>query len=389
MKNQETLYQFLPRQTRKLIQYQNKIPQPLCPQKEGWANLESSASIYGGIGNDEIFHKYPDPLASKLCRQLGEHHQLDTNQICVGNGSTELVDLILRTFCNPTQDQILSFSPMANRLQHLARLNSLNLEILPLEVDFQLPILNENQLDCTVNKIIYIENPNTIIGSALSQFDIIDVVSQFEGIVVIDESAIDYNPQNSLVSLVNEYPNLIVLQSFSRAWGLAGLRVGVALASAEIIKLLRLVQPPFSVNTIAQQVATKALYIIDKKDRLVEKVIAQREKLKTDLAQLSVVKKVYESESNTLLLKVDNAKELTAYLFEEELIAILDVSHQVGTENCVRITVGLEIDNLRLLNALKNMNYKKSGSRKFLKKITSTLRRASSFLGVFKKIMSV
>jgi len=317
MENKEKLYNFLPKHIRKLAQAKENLPQPVV-SKDGYLSMETSISLLGTVGTDENYSSYPDSQAKKLKNQLAEYAKMDSNQICIANGSSELIDLAIRVFCNPNKDSILCFSPAKQEVQDFARMHAVEVDVLDLEQNFDLPIYEIRKAIKDTTKVIFIENPNQILGNCYASFDIVDLVTTFDGLVVIDESAIDYVVDKSLVSLVNTCNNAIVIQSFSGAWGLAGLPVGMAYAQPEIINVLNLLKPPFSVNVMAQQMAVRALYVADQKDRVVERTIEQREQIKTVLAKLPAVKKVHDSETNTLLIEVENAEEMTIHLRKEE-----------------------------------------------------------------------
>lgn len=385
MKTAEELYQFLPRHIKKLVKA--KLEQTIhTPMKEGYLNLESAISLWGTIGTDELLNQHPDSQALKLRNQLAEHHKLSPDQICVGNGSTELIDLVMRTFCNPGEDAVLCLTPGNLRVKNFARMNALDLIEIPLHPQFDLPIFEIRKAITEQTKLIFIENPNHILGTCFANFDLVDLVADFNGIVVIDESAIDYAIENSLISMINTFQNVIIVQSFSKAWGLAGLPVGVAYSQNEIIKILQLLKVPFSVNVAAQRAALKALYVADQKDRVITRTIEQREQLIPALEKFSFVKKVHPSQTNTLVIEVDNAPAVVNYLRQEEQIIVLDVSTIPGLENCIRINIGQGIDNLRLLKALKDMPSKTGGAKFFWKTLSNTLKQASVYLGMFKKI---
>ncbi len=379
MNSKADLHLWLPRHIRKIVQQKEKQPTPLDAQRIGWVDMSSSNSSSKSIGTEQSYFQYPDLKATKLKGQLAVHHELPSTYIALGNGSTGVLDTILRSFCVPTEHGIVSFSPIQQRLQHLADVQALDVLALPLEPDGQLPILESDKIEAT-NRLIYIENPNHIRGSLVSSFDVADIVTKFDGIVVIDESAIDYSSTYSLASLVETCPNLIVIHSFSGAWGLAGLRIGYALANPAIIEVLEAVQSPFTISGMAQEAATQALYVADKRDRVVEQVLLEKQKLLLALSLLPVVKKVHDSHTNTILIEVNEPAALVDYLYQEEKIALLDVSNLVGCANCVRITVGQELDNMRLLNALKDVKYNKIKSGQWM----GLLRRAGSILGMIK-----
>lgn len=388
MDTPESLFNSLPRHIRKLVRAKDQSPQkhPIA-HKEGHLSLDSSISLWGTIGTDEDFSAYPDNEITKLKGELASYAELEADQICVGNGATELVDLVLRMFCNPNSDNVICFSPSNQRFQHFASMNALEVREVELGTNFELPIYEVDRAIDENTKVIFIENPNQITGSFFAQYDIVDFVTKFDGVVVIDESAIDYAADKSLASMVALCNNVIVIQSLSRAWGLAGLRIGMAYAQLEIIRILDLLRPAYSVNMMAQKMATKALYVKEQKDRVVVRTIEQRKKLKDALEKLPAVIKIHDSETNTLLIEVADAEEMCEHLRKEEQIIVLNVSSMVGLENCIRISVGQGIDNMRVIKAFKDMPYKTSTSRLFWKSVSQTLRKASVFFGVFKKIL--
>lgn len=388
MEHSENLNKWLPRHIRKLVASKAALDkEPIL--KEGFLNAHRPTGLHGTVGSDEDYSQRPDRKANRLKEELTAHVHLNKQQICIGNGSTELVDLVIRTFCHPGKDRILSFQPSSARIEHFAQMQALELDLLELGHNFEMPIYEVRKRISEATKMLFIENPNHITGSCFANFDIVDLVTSFDGIVVIDESAIDYCPDQSLVSILKDCSNVIIIQSFSRAWGLAGLPVGMAYASPEIIQVLNLLKPPFSVNTMAQKIATKALYVAEQKERVITKTIEEREQVKTALEKLPVVLEVFESETNTLLLKVEDAEIMTKHLQKEELIHVLNVSNLPGLENCIRITIGKGLDNMRLVKAFKDMPSKTAGPRLFWKAVSGTLRQAGSFLGVFKKIFGV
>lgn len=388
MEHSEDLNQWLPKHIRKLVAAKAALAEaPVL--KEGFLNAHRPTGLYKTVGTDEDHSQRPDINATRLKEELTAHVHLNSQQICIGNGSTELIDLVIRTFCHAGKDRILGFQPSSARMAHFAQMQALELDLLELGHNFELPIYEVRKRISESTKMLFIENPNHITGSCFANFDMVDLVTSFDGIVVIDESAIDYSSDKSLVSILKDCSNLIIIQSFSRAWGLAGLPVGMAYASPEIIQVLNLLKPPFSVNTMAQKMAKKALYVADQKERIVTKTIQEREQVKAVLQKLPAVLEVFESETNTLLLRVEDADSMTEHLKKEELIHVLNVSALPGLENCIRISIGKGLDNMRLVKAFKDMPSKTAGPRLFWKAVSGTLRQASSFLGVFKKILGV
>ncbi len=388
MEHTEKINEWIPKYIRKLVASKEALVETL-DIKAGFLNAHRPTGLYGTVGTDEDYSQRPDIKATRLKEELAAYTNLTPQQICIGNGSTELIDLVIRTFCHVGQDHIIGFQPSNNRLKHFAKMQALEIDLLELGHNFEMPIYEVRKSITEATKLLFIENPNHITGSCFANFDIVDLVTSFDGIVVIDESAIDYAPNQSLVSIINECSNVIIIQSFSRAWGLAGLPVGMAYASPEIIRILNILKPPFSVNTVAQKMATKALYVPDQKARIVTRTIEERAQVKTMLEKLPAVLEVFDSETNTLLIKVEDASIMAQHLRKEELIHVLNVSDLPGLDNCIRITIGKGLDNMRLVKAFKDMPIKTSGSRLFWKAVSGTLRQASSFLGIFKKILGV
>jgi histidinol-phosphate aminotransferase len=265
-------------------------------------------------------------------------------------------------------------------------LNGLVLDEVALNDDFQLSVFQAKHYIKEETKILYLSNPNPISGVALRGLDMIDMIDDFKGIVIVDESNIGYNSQNSLLEYLDSYPNLIIIQSFSNVWGMAGLRLGAIFASPQIIDVVNTVKAAFNVNAVAQEIATRALRIPEQRDRVVAQTIAAREKLTEELSKFKFVLEIYKSEANYLLVKVDKPKQLLNYL-EDEHIYVYDASGLPACENALRIKVGNDEENRRLIKILKEMAAKTSPARMIIKKIGQTLQRASVFLGFFKKIM--
>lgn len=385
MPSEFKLYELLPRHTRKILNAKHKGTKiPHFDEKV--LGLDKKESAWGSVGTDEDYHLYPDPKAESLRAELAEHFRVDAPKILVGNGTDALLDLIMRTFCTSGKDHILGFAPHSADLKHFACLNSLILEEVNLNSLFQMSIFKVRSQINEHTKILFMSNPNPISGVSLRGIDMVDLIEDFDGLVVVDESDIEYMPENSLLEYLDTYPNLIILRSFSNAWGLAGLRLGVAFASAEITRVLHLVKPPFSVNSVAQTAGIKAIRVADQKDRYVAETVVERNRLKEKLQKLKFVEEVYASDANFLLLRVEKAEQLEEYLRDEK-IAVLNVSHLHNCQNCLRITVGLPEDNQRLLKALREMPSKTAPARIFLKKLGKSLQKASVFMGFFKKII--
>ncbi|RLJ68910.1 histidinol-phosphate aminotransferase [Lacinutrix venerupis] len=298
-------------------------------------------------------NRYPDPQQSKIKEKLSTIKSVETNQIFIGNGSDEVIDLAFRIFCEPGKDKVLTFIPTYGMYDVSANINNIEVIKQPLINDFQIN-LNQLQpyLDFQDVKIIFICSPNNPTGNTINTDDIEYILENFNGIVIVDEAYIDFSSQASFIKNINKFNNLIVSQTFSKAWGLAGVRVGVAYASEAIIALYNRVKPPYNVSTLNQEVVLECLNNQSEVSKNIETILSERTKLKDALNQLSIVKKIYPTDANFLLVEVDNADKTYQYLIDKKVI-IRNRNTQV--ENCIRITVGTAVENQKLIEALKNI----------------------------------
>ena len=313
--------------------------------KEG-VFLDANESPFGEL------NRYPDPYQKDLKQRLAELKKVDTNNIFVGNGSDEVIDLAFRIFCNPGLDKALSFSPTYGMYDVSAAINNVELLKLPLNQGFQInlekvkPYLTDSSI-----KLIFICSPNNPTGNLMNKSDIEFVLSNFNGIVIIDEAYIDFTKGESLIGLINQYNNLIVSQTFSKAWGLAAARVGLAYANKEIITFYNKVKPPYNVSDLNQKAALKALDNISSYQNNLDIIITEKEKLKTDLEQLNLIKEIHPSDANFLLIEVENADDIYAILVNQQIITR---NRNKQVPNCIRISVGAP-EEKRLIKALKNI----------------------------------
>ena len=296
-------------------------------------------------------NRYPDPQQKEIKEKLATLKTVETNQIFIGNGSDEVIDLAFRIFCEPGKDKVLTFSPTYGMYDVSANINNIEVIKQPLINDFQIS-LNQLQpyLDFEDIKIIFICSPNNPTGNSINPEDIEYVLENFEGIVIVDEAYIDFSAQASFIKNINKYNNLIVSQTFSKAWGLAGVRVGVAYASEDIIKVYNRVKPPYNVSTLNQEAVLKSLNNFETVTENIQIILDERTKLKEALSKLSIVKNIYPTDANFLLVEVENANKTYQYLIEEKVI-IRNRNTQV--ENCIRITIGTPEENKKLIEALK------------------------------------
>lgn len=318
--------------------------------------LDANENPYGtpGIASQPIaFHRYPDPHQTKLKKRIAEIKEIEAGHIFLGNGSDEAIDLIIRAFCNPKEDNIVINSPTYGMYQVVAEINEVVVREALLTTNFQ---LDYQQIAAVVDehtKIIFFCSPNNPTGNTLSRKEIIQWIKNFDGLVVVDEAYIDFTDTPTFIEALGEFPNLIVLQTLSKAWGMAALRLGMAFASPEIISILNKIKPPYNINGLTQQKALEVLENPNQKEKIVSQIVEQRQKLSKDLQALPLVEYIYPSDANFLLVKVKEAPSVFHYLIAEKII-VRDRSQVILCEGCLRITVGTEEENQLLIKKLQS-----------------------------------
>lgn len=300
------------------------------------------------------YNRYPDPLQWKVKEKLAALKGVDPRQIFLGNGSDEPIDLIIRAFCEPNQDSILITEPTYGMYKVCAEVNAVKVQQVLLTPDFDLDLeAIPNTFDATT-KVIFLCSPNNPTGNLLSREKIIEVLKRFYGLVIIDEAYIDFTGSKSFLGELKKYPNLVVLQTFSKAWGLAGLRLGMCFASEEIISVLNKIKYPYNVNVRTQELALDALENAYRKDIWVDEILKERTWLNSELNALACVEKVFPTDANFILVRVKDAQSTYQYLMDNRII-VRDRSRVNLCYNCLRITVGTPEENKRLIEALKQL----------------------------------
>ncbi|WP_272148675.1 histidinol-phosphate transaminase [Tenacibaculum aiptasiae] len=298
-------------------------------------------------------NRYPDPQQKSIKEKLSEIKEINTNQIFVGNGSDEVIDLAFRILCEPGKDKALTFSPTYGMYDVSAGINDVELIKQPLLADFQ---INLNQLEPYLEmdevKLIFICSPNNPTGNIINKEDIEYILENFNGVVIIDEAYIDFSTKESLVTEIKNYPNLIVSQTFSKAWGLAGARVGIAYASSKIIDLYNKVKPPYNVSSLNQNAVLVSLNNQTKFEIEKNIILIEREKVITQLSQLPMVKTIYPTEANFVLVEVEKVNELYKDLVKKKIITR---NRNSVINDCLRITIGSPEENQKLINALQEL----------------------------------
>ncbi|GAC1594162.1 MAG: histidinol-phosphate transaminase [Ginsengibacter sp.] len=299
------------------------------------------------------FNRYPDPLQWQLKFAVTKIKGVPAENIFVGNGSDEVIDLAFRIFCEPKLDNVIVCPPTYGMYEVSGNINDVEIRKINLTPEFQLDtesVLNEID-DRT--KIIFICSPNNPTGNSLERQEIELLINNFNGLIIIDEAYINFSKQKSFIQELTEYPNLLVMQTLSKAWGLASLRVGLAFASLEIIDLFNKVKPPYNINQASQSLAIEALESTAQVNEWIKMIVYERVLLMEKLSKYDFVKEVFESDANFILMRVKDAKELYGYLSSHGII-VRNRSKDPLCENCLRITVGTPEENqtlLKLLNA--------------------------------------
>jgi len=319
---------------------------------EGGIFLDANEiSMEGKETND--LNRYPDPLQLKLKDKLSKIKGISSDRIFIGNGSDEAIDILIRAFCEPGKDEVIICPPTYGMYEVAANINNIKITKAPLTAElFQLDIKNILRSISKNTKLMFLCCPNNPSGNGVKWKDIKSLLEKFNGLVIVDEAYIDFASYGSLIPELKNYPNLVILQTLSKAWALAGIRVGLAFASKEIISVFNKIKSPYNVNSVSQEIAIKALTDQKTIKAWIKKIISEREKLSIGLLNFEFIVKVYPSETNFLLVKTTNALKLYNFLLDNKII-VRNRSTVSLCEECLRITVGTRKENNVLLSTLK------------------------------------
>jgi histidinol-phosphate aminotransferase len=336
----------------------------LKPYSSARDEFKGEASIFldaneNSLGSPLVkwYNRYPDPLQLKVKEKIAFIKKISVDQIFLGNGSDEAIDLLYRCFCEPGIDEVVIFPPTYGMYEVSANINNVKLNRVPLTEQFQLDLEALEQAIKPSTKIIWICSPNNPTGNSIDREAIEMILNNFDGLVVIDEAYINFSRQKSWLSDLQDYPNLVILQTLSKAWGLAGIRLGMAFASPEIIGYLNKVKPPYNISEPVQELAVKALEEIGQVNDMIVTLVNERQNMVSSLLQNEEVVKIYPSDANFLLVKFKDASGLYKY-FVEQGIVVRDRSNVILCEGCLRITVGTPLENTKLLESLNSFNQK-------------------------------
>jgi len=300
------------------------------------------------------WNRYPDPRQIKLKTRVSEIKNIAVPKIFLGNGSDEPIDLLYRAFCEPARDNVVSINPTYGMYRVAADTNNVAVKLVPLSAEFEVDadaVLKEVNAD---TKIIFLCSPNNPSGNALENNSMLRIINGFNGIVVVDEAYIDFCPEKSLLPMLDQYPNLVILQTFSKAWGMAGLRLGMAFAQEAIIEVLSRIKYPYNLSILTQQKGLELLLDEKQKTDWVAIILKEREKMIENLKKYPFVVKVYPTDANFVLVKTHDPRGIYQYLVDEKII-VRDRSSIFLCEGCLRISIGSAQENATLIEALDEL----------------------------------
>ncbi|MGY3793076.1 histidinol-phosphate transaminase [uncultured Aquimarina sp.] len=299
-------------------------------------------------------NRYPDPQQRSLKAVLSEQKNISTDCILLGNGSDEVLDLLFRAFCEPKVDNIITLPPTYGMYNVLANTNDIENRKVLLNDNFEPNVAKILDTVDHQTKMIFLCSPNNPTGNSFSEKSIVDILENFNGLVVIDEAYIDFSSQETWIGKIKECPNLIITQTLSKAYGMAGIRLGLCYASKEVIGVLNKIKPPYNVNELTQRKALERVEDVASVEREVDNILQEREKIMVALEEISFIEKIYKSDANFVLVKVDDANSRYNQLLEKGIV-IRNRTTQPLCENTLRFTVGTTIENQKLIEALKSL----------------------------------
>ncbi len=340
----------------------NKLVRPniknLTPYSSARDEFSGEAKVFLDANENSLgspltkwYNRYPDPHQQQLKQAIAFVKSIAVEHIFLGNGSDECIDLLYRSFCEPGKDNVIICPPTYGMYEVSANINDVEIRKAPLLDDFQLDLIHLENLVDENTKLIWICSPNNPTGNSITRADVEAVLNNFNGLVVIDEAYINFAKQKSFIQELNDYPNLVILQTFSKAWGLAALRLGMAFASTQIIEVLNKVKPPYNINQATQDLALKALEEVGQVNDMIKILVDMRNALAEVFAEIPIVEKVYPSDANFLLVKIKDARKVYEYLLTKGIV-VRDRSNVKLCDDCLRITIGTEKENTLLIDAI-------------------------------------
>lgn len=318
--------------------------------------LDANENSYGSpLPEAEGLNRYPHPIPKELRARIAKWRDVEPEQVFTGVGSDEAIDLLIRIFCEPGKGSVLITPPTYGMYNVSAKIHDVSVHAVPLDDSFQLQteaILEKARVEGP--SILFLCSPNNPTGNDLDRTQVLKLIELFPGLVVVDEAYIDFSKQESMATMVRQYPNLVVLQTFSKSFGLAGIRLGLAFAAPNVIEWMQKVKPPYNINTLTARMALKAFDRLEMVRFHITEIRKERERLAISLSKLPTVETVYPSQANFLLFRIRNAKEVWKTLTEQGII-IRYRGNEPGCDNCLRATIGLPDENDRLIRALQSI----------------------------------
>jgi len=299
------------------------------------------------------YNRYPDPLQIKVKEKISGIKNVPVQNIFLGNGSDECIDVLIRAVCEPGKDNLLICPPTYGMYEVSANINDVALRKVPLTPAFQLDLPAIEKAIDDQTKLIFLCSPNNPTGNSFIREDIEMILNNYFGLVVIDEAYINFSRQQSFLQELSDYPNLVVMQTLSKAWGLAALRIGMSFASTEIINVMNKIKPPYNINQASQELALEALDEVGQVNDMIREIVKEREALSGELSKIPFVQKIYPSDANFLLVKMVNARGIYEALLKQQIV-VRDRSRVVLCDDCLRITVGTPSENSILVKALND-----------------------------------
>jgi histidinol-phosphate aminotransferase len=299
-------------------------------------------------------NRYPDPQQNSVKLALAELKKVNVNQILLGNGSDEVLDLLFRAFCEPSKDNVITLPPTYGMYGVLADLNAIENREVVLNSDFQPNVKSILESVDANTKIIFLCSPNNPTGNSFSNKSISELLDNFDGLIVLDEAYIDFSEKESWLTKIEKYPNLVITQTLSKAFGMAGIRVGILYASASIIAILNKIKPPYNINVLSQEKALERIKDSDKNSLEIQSILENKRELLEQLSKIKYIEKIFPSDANFVLIKVDDASKRYNQLIDFGIV-IRNRTTQLLCENCLRITIGTKSENEKLINTLSKL----------------------------------
>ena len=299
-------------------------------------------------------NRYPDPQQNSVKLALAKLKKVSVNQILLGNGSDEVLDLLFRAFCEPNKDNIITLPPTYGMYGVLADLNAIENREIVLNSDFQPDIKSILGSVDANTKMIFLCSPNNPTGNSFSESTISELLENFNGIIILDEAYIDFSERESWLSKIVKYPNLVISQTLSKAFGMAGIRVGILYASVSIIAIVNKIKPPYNINVLSQKKAVERIMDSENNSLEIKTILDNKRNLIVHLSKINFIEKIFPSDANFVLIKVDDALKRYEQLIEFGIV-IRNRTTQLLCENCLRITIGTKLENEKLINVLQTL----------------------------------